>query len=203
MLLFGCAVSRTMTVWDKPNITAEQRRQDNIECGATPDGPRGVLIQEAVSSRHGSCMEAKGYVRKQTQGTSTLQLGQSQSKSSIDDPEYRKSISFNASEVTVDPSCSGIFVPKLEQKLFRNVIPAWNISVLNNSTNRYSVSYDLKVKRKGATFFGSYNETTVEERTFTVRPRALGEFVVLEGKSDITAVSVDIFKCSPDGRTAR
>lgn len=197
--LYGCSSQSTMMIWDKPNISPDQRTNDNLECGAVQEGSK-IVVHEVMKKRHDSCMASKGYSLKQVQATSTWRAGPQGPRGSIDDPAYRRAVSFNTEGVSVDASCVGLFAPKLELKLFRNAIPAWHLTILNNSQNRYSVSYDLKVRHRGSNYFGSYNETTAEERIVTSRPGAMEEYIVLQGKQDLTVVAVDIFRCSPDGR---
>ncbi len=93
------------------------------------------------------------------------------------------------------------------------MIPVYAMAVLNNSTKRYSVKYDLVYEKGTAAVatkkvFGTvlpgrrgYAETLTETKAFSVRPDTLTEFLILEKNqgagSQITAIkSVDVFKCS-------
>jgi hypothetical protein len=93
------------------------------------------------------------------------------------------------------------------------MIPVYAMAVLNNSTKRYSIQYDL-VYEKGTEavatkrVFGTtlpgrqgYAETLTETKNFTVRPGSLTEFLLIKknqgGGSQITKIkAVDIFKCT-------
>ncbi len=199
-LLAGCL--STMQVWKKAGVTPEEDRRDHISCGAVPEGPNKTTVYEKDAARFAECMRRLGYASTTVTPTSSNWQINRQSTATVDDPEYRASISNNAVNVTVDETCAGLFVPKLEEEMFRNAVPAWFAYFLNNSSNRYTVQYDLQVRETGATYFGKYDETSAQERTLVVRPREFAKFPILQGRGGTKVISVNVFKCSPDGRTS-
>jgi hypothetical protein len=201
LLLAGCLATTQMQVWRKPGISPEQDRRDHIDCGAVPEGPNRVTVHEKVQREFDRCMAGKGYISETVTPTSS-QWRVGRPSASTDDPDVRRSLARNAPNVSVDPSCVGLFVPKVEQEMFRNALPAWYLYVLNNSQNRYSVQYDLQVRERGSTYFGAYDETGAQERALVSRPNEFSKFVVIQGKQGLEVVSVNVFRCSPDGRLA-
>lgn len=125
----------------------------------------------------------------------------------------RKELSRNHASVNFQVSCPGLYIPKVYTKKYRNMIPVYAMAVLNNSTQRYSVKYDL-VYEKGTgavaskNVFGTilpgrpgYAETLTETKNFSVRPGSMTEFLLIEKNqgagSQITEIkAVDVFKCS-------
>ena len=137
------------------------------------------------------------------------------SSGSIAEREAAKSkeLSRNYASVNFQVSCPGLYIPKIYEKKFQNMIPVYAMAVLNNSTKRYSVNYDL-VYEKGTkavatkNVFGTilpgrhgFAETLTETKNFSVRPGALTEFLLIKkyqgGGSQITEIkAVDVFKCT-------
>lgn len=137
------------------------------------------------------------------------------SSNSVDEQEAakRKELSRNHTSVNFQVSCPDLYIPKIYEKKHQNMVPVYAMAVLNNSTKRYSVQYDL-VYEKGTgavatkRVFGTtlpgrqgYAETLTETKNFTVRPRTLTEFLLIKenqgGGSQITKIkAVDIFKCT-------
>jgi len=125
----------------------------------------------------------------------------------------RKELSRNYASVNFQVSCSGLYIPKIYEKKYQNMIPVYAMVVLNNSTKRYSVNYDL-VYEKGTkavatkNVFGTilpgrqgFANTLTETKNFSVRPGALTEFLLIKkyqgSGSQITKIkAVDVFKCT-------
>ena len=93
------------------------------------------------------------------------------------------------------------------------MIPVYAMAVLNNSTKRYSVQYDLVYEERtaavedkhvfGTTIHGRSGSgaTLSEEKSFSVRPDTLTEFIIIEknlrsGTQVEDIVAVDIFACT-------
>ena len=182
----------------KAGATEAQRKKDGIACGAKPRSDGKQVVKADVQKAFQECMFSKGYKKV----TRTVSVGPALAQGSsgpvgTDDPAYRKSISRNAAGVTVDASCQGLFVPKVAKELFRGAVPVWNIYFLNNSKNRYRVSYDISYRKAGKTYFGRYDETLTHESSATVRPGKLIQLPAMRGASDIKEITeVNVFRCT-------
>lgn len=125
----------------------------------------------------------------------------------------RKELSRNYGSVNFQVSCPGLYIPKIYEKKYQNMIPVYAMVVLNNSTKRYSVNYDLVYKKGtkavatknvfGTTLPGrqGFANTLTETKDFSVRPGALTEFLLIKkyqgAGSQITEIkAVDVFKCT-------
>lgn len=137
------------------------------------------------------------------------------SSGSIEEQEAtkRKELSRNHASVNFQVSCPNLYIPKIYEKKHQNMIPVYAMAVLNNSTKRYSVQYDLvyevgtgavATKRVfGTTLPGrqGYAETLTETKNFTVRPGSSTEFLLIKkgqgAGSQVTKIkAVDVFKCT-------
>jgi peptidoglycan hydrolase-like protein with peptidoglycan-binding domain len=125
----------------------------------------------------------------------------------------RKELSRNDASVNFQVSCPGLYIPKVYEKKYQGMIPVYAMAVLNNSSKRYSVQYDLvytegtdAVPSKrvfGTTFTGrqGYSRTQTETKDFAVRPGTFTEFLLIEKNqgagAKITGIEVvDVFKCT-------
>jgi peptidoglycan hydrolase-like protein with peptidoglycan-binding domain len=125
----------------------------------------------------------------------------------------KKELSRNHASVNFQVSCPDLYIPEVYEKKHRNVIPVYAMVVLNNSTKRYSVQYDL-VYEEGAEAIGAkrvfgttvagregYAATMTQTKNFTVRPDTFTEFLLIEkNKGSGTQIkriaAVDVFKCT-------
>ena len=125
----------------------------------------------------------------------------------------RKQLSRNDANVNFQVSCPGLYIPKVYEKKYQGMVPVYAMDVLNNSSKRYSVQYDL-VYKKGADavpskrVFGTtmtgrkgYSQTLTETKKFAVRPGIFAEFLLIKKHQGagvtITGIkSVDVFKCT-------
>ena len=82
-----------------------------------------------------------------TGGGSSSSEGASKNSSSGNVAEQeaakRKELSRNHASVNFQVSCPDLYIPEVFEKKYRNMIPVYAMVVLNNSTKRYSVQYDL------------------------------------------------------------
>jgi peptidoglycan hydrolase-like protein with peptidoglycan-binding domain len=139
----------------------------------------------------------------------------SSTASSVEEQEAarRAELSNNHEVVNFQTACPDLFIPDIYEKRHQNIIPVYAMAVLNNSSTRYSVQYDMAYVKAteavptmnvfGTTLDGrdDYSETLVETKSFTVRPGALTEFLLIEksqrGGSQISEVTaIDVFSCS-------
>lgn len=183
-----------LSVWD---ITRESERWKREQKG---EQTRRVTANNSVTDGGNSSREA---TRKKSSSGNIAQQ----------EAAKRKELSRNHASVNFQVSCPGLYIPKVYEKRYQNMIPVYAMAVLNNSTKRYSVKYDL-VYEKGTgavatkNVFGTilpgrqgYAETLTETKNFSVRPGALTEFLLIEKSqgsgSQITEIkAVDVFKCS-------
>lgn len=215
-VLFGCTVPTTIDI-QYPASRSEQIRGVQTylsKAGYNPgptDGVMGTRTRAAIKKYQADkALEVTGRVTETLyrrlaadvgadRGTRTIRpvIGSGDSARGIDDPNYRRSISKNDSRVTIASSCKGLFIPKIKKELFRSAVPVWNVYFLNNSNNRYRVTYDVSYRKAGRTYFGGYNELLTDERSVTVRPGKLIQLPVLTGVGDIKEITrLDVFRCS-------
>lgn len=183
-----------LSIWDVSRELERRTREQQ-------DEQSGRLTAKASSTVKGN---------SSSKGTS-----KNSSSGSVDEQEAtkRKELSRNHPSVNFQVSCPNLYIPKVYEKKYQNLIPVYAIAVLNNSTKRYSVEYDLvyvegtkavATKRVfGTTLPGrqGYAKTLTETKSFTARPDTFTEVLLIEKNqragSQITKIeAVDIFKCT-------
>lgn len=125
----------------------------------------------------------------------------------------RKELSRNHPSVNFQTECQDLFIPEVREEKFRNLVPVFSMIVLNNSSNRYTVEYDMVYTKTadsvptrnlfGTTITGraGYSETLTETKKFSIRPGAFTKFTLIERNqtdgTDVDSIeAIDIFRCT-------
>jgi hypothetical protein len=180
MFLTSCGSG---TQYVKQGVTQEQGLQDTVACGGMVTSS-GVTVPDGTQEKFDTCMASKNYTKK----TRKIVVGQQQGN--VNDPKVRKQISRNAPNVTVHESCEQLYLPMMNQKYLKGTrIKLWHLVFVNNSKNRYRVSYDVSyTTRRG--------EHYTDEKNLVIRAGKVMEPIV-EHRTRIAhkIQKVDIFQC--------
>lgn len=94
--------------------------------------------------------------------------------------QRRADLSKNDSKVTFRTTCEGLFIPDVKRTVFQGVIPVYSIFVLNNSTFRYSVKYDVTLLERTRNVITNSSSEFTEEKSFIIRPGSYSKFDIAQ-----------------------
>lgn len=180
MFLASCGIG---TQYVKQGVTKEQERQDSLACG-------GVMASGALTVPDGNqetfdaCMRSKQY-RKITR---KIVIGPQ--RGNVNDPAFRKQLSKNAPNVTVHESCEQLYLPMMNLKYLSGTrIKLWHLVFVNNSKNRYRVSYDVSYTTRRGDHY-------TDEKHLVIRAGNVREPIVEHrGRIARKITEVNIFQC--------
>lgn len=92
--------------------------------------------------------------------------------------QQRAELSRNDSVVEFRRSCPGLFIPIVRSSRFEGVVPVYVMRVLNNSSKRYSIKYDLTMRERTSNVLVRSISEFTEERNFVMRPNSYTEFIL-------------------------
>lgn len=104
----------------------------------------------------------------------------------------RAELSRNHQVVKIRSGCEGLFIPIVEKTRYQGLIPAWSMNVLNNSNNRYDVTYDITTTTRTRNVLVNNKSTSTQEKSFVSRPGGFTQFLISEvdlgGGSIVTSI---------------
>lgn len=183
-----------------PEIKAALERQSSEEHAERKNAEVSALREDSVEDDEPRQRAAQGSVAER-------------------EAAKRQELSRNHASVNFQVQCRDLFIPDVFEEKFRGLIPVYSMVVLNNSSRRYTVEYDLVYERnkeavRSKDVFGTriagqpgYSETLTDTKQFSVRPSALTKFTIIEkGQSDGVQVgqikAIDVFRCTtPSDKT--
>lgn len=171
------------TRYVKQGVTRAQERQDAIACGGVIVSGK-VTVPNDTYKKFDACMKSKNY-RKTTR---RLALGPQ--RRDVTDPKFRKQISKNASDVTVHETCKRLYLPIIKRKYLEGTkIKLWHLVFVNNSKNRYRVSYDVSYATPGGKHY-------TDEKSIVVRAGGVVQTIVEHRARIADKINgVDVFRC--------
>ena len=155
---------------------------------------RGLPVTNGITSEAYRQLAADG------QRSQSAQSPQRTASREQQEDARRRELSTNDARVTFRAACPGLYIPEVFTKRYRGAIPVYAMRVLNNSSKRYSVKYDLVYQEAQSNVRGKFGGQFTNEKSFKVRPGAYTEFLLIEvnkgAGSRITAIeAIDVFEC--------
>ena len=183
MFLTSCGMG---TRYVKQGVTKEQERQDSLACGGVI-ASGSMTVPDGTQEKFDSCMQSKNYTKR----TRKLLIGPQ--RGNVNDPAFRKRLSKNAPNVVVHESCEQLYLPMMNRKPLKHFeqsgLKFWHLVFVNNSKNRYRVSYDVSYTTRGGAHY-------TDEKHLVIRAGKVMEPIV-ESPTRIAhkITGVDIFQC--------
>lgn len=100
-----------------------------------------------------------------------------------------RQMSTNHPVVKMRAQCEGLFIPVVERAMFRNMIPVFGLKMVNNSTHRYEVKFDVTLRRHSRSMYHNNVSDWTVEKTTIVRAGTTSD-ILLEKVNPSSGVTI-------------